>query len=64
MQLPKVIYLIQLLKHRETTVKRFIDSKDVEDLRITDPAMSKLNKIKKTDPEAFFYLFQAIEMLR
>ncbi len=60
----KVVYLIQLLKHRETTVKRFIDSKDVEDLMITDPALNKLNKIKKTDPEAFFYLFQGMEMLR
>lgn len=60
----KVVYLTQLLKHRETTVKRYSDSKDVQKLMITDPALNKLNKIKKTDPEAFFYLFHAIELLR
>jgi len=60
----KVVYLTQLLKHRQTTVKRFSDSKDAQDLMISDPALNKLNKIKKTDPEAFFYLFDAVEMLR
>jgi len=60
----KVVYLTQVLKHQETTVKRFTNSREVQNLMITDPAFNKLNKIKKTDPEAFFYLFHAIEMLR
>jgi hypothetical protein len=29
---------------------------------ITEPMNTKLNKIKKTDPEAFFYLYQASKM--
>jgi len=29
---------------------------------ITEPMNTKLNKIKKFDPEAFFYLYQMAEM--
>lgn len=30
---------------------------------IANPAYNKLNKLKKTNPEAFFYYFQALEIL-
>ena len=31
---------------------------------ITEPMNTKLNKIKKTDPEAFFYLYQMFEIVK
>lgn len=35
----------------------------MKDWNITDPMNTKLNKLKKSNPEAFFYLYKTREML-
>ncbi|HNQ71906.1 hypothetical protein [Mesotoga prima] len=59
----KVAYLVQLLKAGKGRHEKFRETIDLRDVNITNPSWSKLNKLKKTDPEAFFYLFNALKLI-
>jgi len=59
----KVAYLVQLLKAGKRRHEKFRETIDLRDVNITNPSWSKLNKLKKTDPEAFFYLFNALKLI-
>ncbi len=59
----KVMYLVQAILSGKDKCEKFETPEDVRELIITDLKWSKLNKIKKTDPEAFFYLFSAVKLL-
>ncbi len=54
----KAAYLAALILSETKEVKRFEDPQEVEKLEIQQPFETKLNKLKKTDPEAFFYWYQ------
>jgi predicted nucleotidyltransferase component of viral defense system len=59
----KATYIASLIKFDKTEIKRY-DVKylsEIKDWQITN-LNTKLNKLKKTDPEAFFYLYQVSEM--
>ena len=52
----KVAYLSEILKTgKETEIERFNNSLEVKDWIIENPEFNKLNKLKKSNPEAFFY---------
>ncbi len=59
----KVMYLVQTILSGKDKYEKFETPEVVRELTINDPKWSKLNKIKKTDPEAFFYLFNAVKLL-
>jgi hypothetical protein len=59
----KVAYLVQLLKAGKGRHEKFRETIDLRDVNITNPSWSRLNKLKKTDPEAFFYLFNALKLV-
>lgn len=59
----KVAYLVQLLKANKGRHEKFRETIDLRDINITNQSWSKLNKLKKTDPEAFFYLFNALKLI-
>lgn len=60
----KVAYLTTLLTKRENQeIERFKNPLEIKDWLIEDQAYNKLNKLKKTNPEAFFYWYKAIKQI-
>lgn len=59
----KAAYLSQLVLSDINDFERYNPSINLEKIFIENPKYSKLNRIKKTDPEAFFYFKKAIELL-
>jgi len=58
----KVAYLSELLKMEgKTKIERFNQPLEVKDWLIEDPKFNKLNKLKKSNPEAFFYWTKTLE---
>jgi len=60
----KVAYTATVIKFKVKYFSRFNKEQDMKDWVITTPANTKLNKIKKTDPEAFYYLYQMSEIVK
>jgi hypothetical protein len=59
----KVAYLVGLILKQKKYITRFQTNLDISSWNISNPDYSKLNKLKKTSPEAFFYYYQALELL-
>ncbi|SFN40451.1 Nucleotidyl transferase AbiEii toxin, Type IV TA system [Bizionia echini] len=60
----KVAYLSELIKAGiDSEIERFKNPLEVKDWLIKNPQFTKLNKLKKSNPEAFFYWFKAIYYL-
>jgi hypothetical protein len=60
----KTAYLAALLLKQSSPIQRFGTAQDLAAWMISNPDYNKLNKVRKTSPEAFFYFFQALELLR
>lgn len=60
----KAAYLTQLLASKSTSFERFDKEIDLSDRLIEGKEYNRLNKIKKTSPEAFFYWLKAIELIK
>ncbi|MBY8964016.1 nucleotidyl transferase AbiEii/AbiGii toxin family protein [Flavobacterium sp. D11R37] len=56
----KVAYLTSLLSKEGLEIERFKNPLEIKDWLIENQASNKLNKLKKTNPEAFFYWFKSI----
>ena len=54
----KAAYLSTLLKHKANKLEKFQDAGQIKDWVIDQAFNSKLNKLKKSNPEAFFYWYQ------
>lgn len=54
----KVAYLTSLLNKGSLEIERFKNPLEIKDWLIEDQAYNKLNKLKKTNPEAFFYWYK------
>ena len=60
----KVAYLAGLILKQASRIARFQTNIDISSWIISNPEYAKLNKIKKTSPEAFFYFYQALKLLQ
>ena len=60
----KSAYIASVIKYGVKHFSRFSKKLDMKDWTITEPMNTKLNKNKKTDPEAFFYLYQMSEIVK
>jgi hypothetical protein len=60
----KTAYLAALLMKQEGPIRRFEPGQELASWMISNPDYNKLNKVKKTSPEAFFYYFRALELMR
>jgi len=60
----KVAYLAGLILKQISRIARFQTNIDISSWIISNPEYAKLNKIKKTSPEAFFYFYQALKLLQ
>lgn len=59
----KVAYLVALMLRHEGSIMRFEPGLDLSAWNILNPDYNKLNKVKKSSPEAFFYFFRALELM-
>ena len=60
----KAAYLSRCIASGAKTLKKFNNSVDMQDWIIQQPNDTKLNKLKKSLPEAFFYWYQAINSMK
>ncbi len=54
----RAAYLAKSIELKNKTIKRFASPEEISDWVIDDASLNKLNKLKKTNPEAFFYWYQ------
>ena len=58
----KAAYLSVLIQHNATAIHKFENPLQLKDWLIGKPFNSKLNKLKKSNPEAFFYCYKIYEL--
>ena len=58
----KAAYLSIIIKHDTAQIEKFENPLQVKDWLITDPHYNKLNKLKKSNSEAFFYWYKIFEI--
>lgn len=58
----KAAYLATIIKHNKTKVEKFSNALEVKDWIIEQPFDTRLNKLKKSNPEAFFYWYKIYEI--
>lgn len=61
-QASKTAYLITLIKYEKTEIEKYDNQIQMKDWQINEPMNNKLNKLKKSNPEAFFYWFKIYEI--
>ena len=59
----KEAYLSALILGEIKKIDRFEKNLDISVWTITNQDFNKLNKLKKTNPEAFYYFFRALTLL-
>lgn len=59
----KAAYLSALIQTDSSTFAKFTEPGEITDWTIQSPFSTKLNKLKKTNPEAFFYWHKAFELM-
>jgi len=58
----KAAYLSALISNDAKAVEKFKDPLELKDWIIAEPMNTKLNKFKKSNPEAFFYWYKIYEL--
>jgi predicted nucleotidyltransferase component of viral defense system len=58
----KAAYLSSLIKNKSTKIEKFVSPEQVKDYNIKDQNINKLNHLKKSNPEAFFYWYKVYEL--
>jgi hypothetical protein len=54
----RTAYLVSLIQTSEVLIERYTQKIDMTEWKIEHPYNTKLNKLKKTNPEAFYYWFK------
>lgn len=58
----KAAYISSLIKRGQPKIAKFRDPAVIKDWVIEDPALNKLNKLKKSNPEAFYYWHSIVNL--
>jgi len=58
----KAAYLVKLIEYKKTIFERFDTPMQIKDWIIEQPFNTRLNKLKKSNTEAFFYWYKIYEM--
>ena len=61
-QASKIAHLTRLLLIQEKSITRFKNADEINDWAIEDHSLTKLNKLKKINPEAYYYWHKSIEL--
>ena len=59
----RTAYLVALIR-TETAIERYNNKIDLTSWQIEQPNNTKLNKLKKTNPEAFYYWFKCYTIVK
>lgn len=59
----RAAYTATLIQTGENMLQRFSDPMEIKDWNIANQQYNKLNKLKKSNPEAFYYWYQALTLL-
>jgi len=54
----RAAYLATLIRHDANVIEKFSNPLEMKDWTMIAPMNTKLNKLKKSNPEAFFYWYQ------
>lgn len=57
----KAAYLASLIQNGKDVISRFSPSMNLSAWRIQNPEYKRLNSVKKTSPEAFYYFYTALQ---
>lgn len=60
----KAAYIAALIQHNAKTIDKFGNSLQLKDWHVGEPMNNKLNKLKKSNPEAFFYWYKIYELIK
>jgi hypothetical protein len=58
----KAAYLSTIIKNDSDEIQKFENPIQLKDWLITDVHYNKLNKLKKSNPEAFYYWYKIVEL--
>ena len=58
----KAAYLTSIIKNNASEIEKFISSDQVKDFEIKDQNINRLNRLRKSNPEAFFYWYKIFEL--
>jgi predicted nucleotidyltransferase component of viral defense system len=58
----KAAYLSSLIKSDSLKIEKYESPEQIKDKEIKDQRINKLNRLKKTNPEAFFYWYKSYEL--
>lgn len=58
----KTAYVIQLIKNSQNEWQQYSSPEQLKDLVIVHMAYPKIHKLKKSNPEAFFYWYHALSL--
>ncbi len=58
----KVAYMATLIKHDSHAIEKFGNPLQIRDWVIREPMNTKLNKLKKSNPAAFYYWYKIFEL--
>lgn len=58
----KAAYIASLILYDASTIEKFENQKQLKDWKIGEEMNNKLNKLKKSNPEAFFYWYKIYEL--
>lgn len=59
----KAAYIVILIRFRTGQIEKFNEPKEIRDWIIEQPFFTRLNKLKKTNPEAFFYWYKTYKII-
>lgn len=59
----KTAYIAALIRSGEKVIQRFAEPMEIKDWNITHQQYNKLNKLRKSNPEAFYYWYKALKLL-
>jgi len=60
----KAAYLSAILQSEARDIVRFSSPMEIASWKIEQPFETRLNKLKKANPEAFFYWYKTYELLK
>ncbi|MCX6272549.1 MAG: hypothetical protein NTU44_15290 [Bacteroidetes bacterium] len=60
----KAAYLSRLIATNQSSFEKFSDPAQVADAKIEAPHNTKLQKLKKSNPESFFYWWKATQLMK
>ncbi len=58
----KAAYLARLIATNQTTFEKFTNPQQIAEAKIEEPHNTKLQKLKKSSPESFFYWWKATQL--